>query len=144
MILPFAFRINPPLLWLRLTPPLLSVQRPPMVNYILSTLICMIYHPPLRLTFGLLDLMLNHPDGRPYIMFLFVISTLCLTLPSDSASRQTPLPLANDSCQIGSFGTLTLSVYSMHGTHQKKPGAYAPGLFPVNECASLYYCELIV
>ena len=92
-----------------------------MVNYILSTLICMIYHPPLRLTFGLLDLMLNHPDGRPSIMFLSVISTFCLTLPSDPPSRRTPLRLANDSCQISSFGTLTLSVYSMHGTHKKWP-----------------------
>jgi len=51
----------------------------------------MIYLTSLRLTFGLFDLLLNYPDGRPYIMFLFVISTFCLTLPSDSTSRWTPL-----------------------------------------------------
>lgn len=35
---------------------------------------------------------------RPYMRFLFVGPELCLRLPSDSASRQTPLPLANASC----------------------------------------------
>ncbi len=75
--------------------------------------------PVITLDFGLLDLLLNYPNGRPYIMFLFVISTFCLTLPSDSSLRRTPLRLANDPCQVGAFGTLTLLVYSMHGIPKK-------------------------
>ena len=36
----------------------------------------------------------------PYIWFLFVRPRVCLRLPSDSASRRTPLPLTNSSyCQ---------------------------------------------
>ncbi len=48
--------------------------------------------------------------AMPYMRFLFVrpgvcpqrdLSTLCIRLPSDSASRRTPLPLANSSyCQV--------------------------------------------
>src|SRR6056297_289771 len=120
MIRPFVSPYQKKLLWPRLTSVSFSAHRPPTINYILSLLMRTIYHPSLRLTFGLLDLMLNHPDGRPYIVFLSVASTFCLTLPSGSTSQWTPLRSANDSCQIGSFGTLTLSVYSMHGT-QKKP-----------------------
>ena len=37
----------------------------------------------------------------PYMQFLFVRPRFCLRLPSDSASRRTPLPLANSSyCQV--------------------------------------------
>ncbi len=34
--------------------------------------------------------------------------TFAVRLPSDSTSRWTPLPLANDSLLLGSFGTCTL------------------------------------
>jgi hypothetical protein len=53
---------------------------------------------------GLLDFVLFGKLVRlalPYIRFLFVGPELCLWLPSDSASRRTPLPLANTSyCQV--------------------------------------------
>ena len=61
----------------------------------------MIYHPSLRLTFGRLDLLLNYPDGRPYITFLYVTSPVCLTLPSDPTSQWTPLRSANASLSTG-------------------------------------------
>jgi len=48
-------------------------------------------------TIGLCGLMPTNPQGKPCIMFLFVWSLFCLLLPSDFASRQTPLHLADDS-----------------------------------------------
>ena len=103
MIRPFVF-LKKKLLWPLLTSRSLSVTRSPMVNHILSLLMCMIYYPLLRLTFGLPDLMLNYPSGKPHIMFLFVTSVVCLTLPSDSFSRRTPLQSASDSRQQARSG----------------------------------------
>lgn len=53
--------------------------------------------PRLRLAIGRPCLMPSYPEGKPYILFLFVSSHFCRLLPSDSPSRETPLHLANDS-----------------------------------------------
>ena len=53
---------------------------------------------------------------KPYMKFLFVRPGFCLRLPSDSASRRTPLPLANASYCQGAFGTFTLKLSPMPGT----------------------------
>src|SRR5699024_9428999 len=53
------------------------------------------------------------------MQFLFVSSGFCLQLPSDSASRRTPLPLANSSyCQACSG--LSPPSYSPCRAHLKK------------------------
>ena len=48
----------------------------------------------LRLAVGLPCPMPSRPNGKPYILFLFVDSHLCRLLPSDPSSRWTPLHLA--------------------------------------------------
>ncbi len=53
--------------------------------------------PPLRLVIGRPCPMPSDPEGKPFILFLFVSSHFCRLLPSDSPSRETPLHLANDS-----------------------------------------------
>ena len=53
--------------------------------------------PRLRLAMGRPCPMPGDPEGKPYILFLFVSSHFCRLLPSDSSSRRTPLHLANDS-----------------------------------------------
>lgn len=57
---------------------------------------------------------------QPCSQFLFVEPGLCLQLPSDSTSRWTPLPLANDSHYQGSFGTRTLELSPVPGEHEKR------------------------
>ena len=57
---------------------------------------------------------------KPYMKFLFVRPGFCLRLPSDSASRRTPLPLANASYCQGAFGTFTLKLSPMPGTLKRK------------------------
>src|SRR5699024_4735068 len=57
--------------------------------------------------------------SQPCMQFLFVSSGFCLQLPSDSASRRTPLPLANSSyCQACSG--LSPPSYSPCRAHLKK------------------------
>ena len=48
---------------------------------------------------------------QPTMRFLFVGPELCLWLPSDSASRQTPLPLASASCYRARSGLSPPSCY---------------------------------
>ena len=63
---------------------------------------------------------------KPYMQFLFIRPEICRRLPSDSSSRRTPLPLANNSyCQVCSG----LSPYSYRPcqAHMKKPGTKVPG-----------------
>src|SRR5690606_39936715 len=87
-----------------LTPPYLSVQRPPMVSSISFTSIRRIYLPrydqlsraPFHCRVTLL--------GQPSIRFLFVGSTLCLRLPSALPSRTAPclqLTIPADSARSG-------------------------------------------
>jgi hypothetical protein len=58
---------------------------------------------------------------RPYMRFLSVGPKICRQLPSDSTSRWTPLLLANACCYQGAFGTCTLELLPMPGTHEKWP-----------------------
>src|SRR5699024_5252218 len=76
---------------------------------------------------------------QPCMQFLFVSSGFCLQLPSDSASRRTPLPLANSSyCQACSG--LSPPSYSPCRAHLKKSqsrfnpcfGFFYSFIFPVN------------
>jgi len=46
----------------------------------------------------------NHPQGKSYIVFLFLHSQLCCRLLSDSPSRATPLSLTNVSYWQASLG----------------------------------------
>lgn len=50
---------------------------------------------------------------RPSIKFLFVGAGVCLRLPSDSASRRTPLPLANSSYCKALLRLFDFSHYSL-------------------------------
>ena len=72
--------------------------RPPRVSATTFTsYICCIY----TLKFGqyraLFCLANSFVSSMPYMQFLFVRPRLCFGLPSDSASRRTPLPSANSS-----------------------------------------------
>src|SRR5699024_9972322 len=57
--------------------------------------------------------------SQPYMQFLFVSSGFCLRLPSDSVSRQTPVPLAN-SVYCQSCSRLSTPSYSPCLAHLKK------------------------
>ena len=75
--------------------------RPPRVSdTVFASYICRIYAPEsgqYRTSFWCENS--SAPD-TPYMQFLFVRPRFCLRLPSDSASRRTPLPSANSSyCQ---------------------------------------------
>jgi hypothetical protein len=59
-----------------------------------------IYTVDSRSPFGFRGMLPVHPSTAPYIRFLFVGPEVCLPLPSDSASRRTPLCSAS-----GSFGS---------------------------------------
>ena len=83
-------------------------------------------------TTGLCFVWQTRPHLRPYMRFLFVrpefcplgdLSTPKVRLSSDSASRQTPLPLAKFFPLLGDFGTFTLE-------NVRSPGA--PGKVPWN------------
>ena len=79
-----------------------SPARPPRVSVTTFTsYICCIY----TLKFGQYGTSFcvenSSVSGMPCMQFLFVRPRFCLRLPSDSASRRTPLPLANSSyCQV--------------------------------------------
>ncbi len=55
---------------------------------------CRIYVVAFRASTGLCSSWPAHPATPPHIRFLFVRPALCLRLPSDSASRWTPLPFS--------------------------------------------------
>ena len=71
-------------------------------------------------------------SSTPYIQFLFVRPRFCRRLPSDSASRRTPLPLANSSyCQACS-GLSPPSYYACRAHNKYRlPEVYfhAAGIF---------------
>ena len=78
----------------------------PGYSHALSLFTCRIYRKRFRAVIGLCFVMLTHPRLRPYMRFLFVRPEVCplgdlltpkIRLSSDSASRRTPLPLANPS-----------------------------------------------
>ena len=76
--------------------------RPPRVSVTtFASYICCIY----TLKFGQYGTLFccgnSSVSSMPLMQFLFVRPRLCLRLPSDSASRRTPLPSANSSyCQV--------------------------------------------
>jgi len=55
---------------------------------------CRIYLMAFRASIGLWWLLPPYPTMTPRIRFLFVRPAFCLGLPSDSPSRETPLPSA--------------------------------------------------
>ena len=78
----------------------------PGYSHALSLFTCRIYRKRFRAVIGLCFVMQTHPRLRPYMRFLFVRPEVCplgdlltpkIRLSSDSASRRTPLPLANPS-----------------------------------------------
>ena len=78
----------------------------PGYSHALSLFTCRIYRKRFRAVIGLCFVMQTHPRLRPYMRFLFVRPEICplgdlltpkIQLSSDSASRRTPLPLANPS-----------------------------------------------
>ena len=78
----------------------------PGYSHALSLFTCRIYRKRFRAVIGLCFVMQTHPRLRPYMRFLFVRPEICplgdlltpkIRLSSDSASRRTPLPLANPS-----------------------------------------------
>ena len=78
----------------------------PGYSHALSLFTCRIYRKRFRAVIGLCFVMQTHPRLRPYMRFLFVRPEVCplgdlltpkIRLSLDSASRRTPLPLANPS-----------------------------------------------
>ena len=76
-------------------------MRPPRVSVITFTsYICCIYALKFGQYWTSFCVGNSSVSSTPSIQFLFVRPRFCLRLPSDSASRRTPLPLANSSyCQ---------------------------------------------
>ena len=76
---------------------------------------------------------------KPCMRFLFIRPEFCRRLPSDSSSRRTPLPLANDSyCQVHSG--LTPPSYRPCRAHTKKAlGDYSTRALRFNEKIILKY-----
>ena len=98
----------------------------PGYSHALSLFTCRIYRKRFRAVIGLCFVMQTHPRLRPYMRFLFVRPEVCplgdlltpkIRLSSDSASRRTPLPLANPSRYRADSG---LSPYRTcaHRAHQ--------------------------
>ena len=108
-------------------------------SYVLSLFTCRIYRKRFRVAIGLCFVRQTYPRLRPYMRFLFVrpeiyplgdLLTPNIQLSSDSASRQTPLPLAKSSRYRAISG---LSPYSTcaHRAHQQT-GATAIAATPVS------------
>ena len=84
----------------------LRPQDLPGYSHILSLFTCRIYPKRFRVAIGLCFVKQTYPRLRPYMRFLYVRPEICplgdlstpkIRLSSDSASRRTPLPLANPS-----------------------------------------------
>ena len=106
----------------------LRPQDLPGYSHILSLFTCRIYCKRFRVAIGLCFVRQTHPRSQPYMRFLFVRPEICplgglstpkIRLSSDSASRRTPLPLANPSRYRADSG---LSPYRTcaHRAHIKK------------------------
>ena len=84
----------------------MRLQDLPGYSHVLSLFTCRIYCQRFRVAIGLCFVMQTYPRLQPYMRFLFVRPEICpledlstskIRLSSDSASRRTPLPLANPS-----------------------------------------------
>ena len=103
----------------------------PGYSHVLSLFTCRIYRKRFRAVIGLCFVMQTHPRLRPYMRFLFVRPEICplgdlltpkIRLSSDSASRRTPLPLANPShCRADSglspYRTCAHRAHTKNGQH---------------------------
>ena len=113
----------------------------PGYSHVLSLFTCRIYRKRFRAVIGLCFVMQTHPRLRPYMRFLFVRPEVCplgdlltpkIRLSSDSASRRTPLPLANPShCRADSglspYRTCAHRAHINHALCQKTEGAVKHG-----------------
>lgn len=133
----------PPVLWPLLTScgslllRIFFTLRPqdlPGYSHILSLFTCRIYCKRFRVAIGLCFVRQTHPRSQPYMRFLFVRPEICplgglstpkIRLSSDSASRRTPLPLANPSRYRADSG---LSPYRTcaHRAHRNTPMGLRP------------------
>ena len=97
-------------------------MRPPRVSVITFTsYICCIYALKFGQYWTSFCVANSSVSCTPYIQFLFVRPRFCLRLPSDSASRRTPLSLANSSyCQACS-GLSPPSYYACRAHYKKQP-----------------------
>jgi len=88
------------------------------------TYVCCIYIKSSRVSIGLWQFMMSHPDLMPHMQFLFVRPVFCLGLPSDKSSRDCPclwlmLPLT------GCIEDLHLLVSAPCRAHIKKSPAHS-------------------
>ena len=99
-------------------------MRPPRVSVITFTsYICCIYALKFGQYWTSFCVGNSSVSSTPSIQFLFVRPRFCLRLPSDSASRRTPLPLANSSyCQACS-GLSPPSYYTCRAHNIKQYGS---------------------
>ena len=80
------------------TTEIIPTAKPPLVNVIsFTSYIRCIYTLKFGQYLTLFCLANSSVSSLPYMQFLFVRPRLCFGLPSDSASRRTPLPSANSS-----------------------------------------------
>ena len=95
-------------------------MRPPRVSVITFTsYICCIYALKFGQYWTSFCIANSSVSSTPYIQFLFVRPRFCLRLPLESASRRTPLSLANSSyCQACS-GLSPPSYYACRAHYQK-------------------------
>ena len=138
----------------------------PGYSHALSLFTCRIYRKRFRAVIGLCFAMQTHPRLRPYMRFLFVRPEVCplgdlltpkIRLSSDSASRRTPLPLANPShCRADSglspYGTCAHRAHIHKGRRNfpspfsdcqrgSRRGTINPHFFGVSAHRSSFICR---
>ena len=107
----------------------------PGYSHALSLFTCRIYRKRFRVAIGLCFVKQTYPRLRPYMRFLYVRPEICplgdlstpkIRLSSDSASRRTPLPLANPSHYRADSG---LSPYRTcaHRAHSEQQTTHTRG-----------------
>lgn len=113
-------------------------MRPPRVSVItFASYICCIYALKFGQYWTSFCVGNSSVSSTPYIQFLFVRPRFCLRLPSDSASRRTPLPLANSSyCQACS-GLSPPSYYACRAHYAKRRVCWQTLL------VCLFYCNAL-
>lgn len=118
-------------------------MRPPRVSIITFTsYICCIYALKFGQYWTSLCVGNSSVSSMPYIQFLFVRPRFCRRLPSDSASRRTPLPLANSSyCQACS-GLSPPSYYACRAHYQKKTPQIEAS-FLISLCLQAAHCFVL-
>ena len=124
----------------------------PGYSHALSLFTCRIYRKRLRAVIGLCFAMQTHPRLRPYMRFLFVRPEVCpsgdlltpkIRLSSDSASRRTPLPLANPShCRADSgLSPYRACAHRAHMTKPERRRCTASQAFALQGFAEIFGCD---